>query len=344
MPLPSPPEETPPPDIAAVAATELTSGAAADSDLVRSVTPLMGIDTRASLSPRVLIVEDDTPLAEAVATCLGDHDYHAMIASSGREALEAAREWGPALAIVDVQLPDMDGFALAEAFAADRKLSTLPVLFASGIADLPNHVRRLQSLACDFLRKPYGSDELIARVERGLAEARVREQLRRVARFDELTGLGNLRLLEERMAVESARLSRYGTPFALVVADLDGLKRINDAHGHLAGSAVLRAVGDALRAEIRETDLAVRYGGDEFVVLLPHTPLGAAQTFAERLLRRVGELRPEGISISVSIGIGAYDPAVDASLQGLLARTDAAAYRAKRNGGGQIAIAAPVAS
>src|SRR5205814_10454043 len=96
----------------------------------------------------------------------------------------------------------------------------------------------------------------------------------------------------ERRAGRPARRERYGTPLTVVVIDVDGLKRINDAHGHLTGSAVLRSLGEALRAEIRETDVAFRYGGDEFVVLLPHTDQRDGLAFAERLIGRIPTLRP----------------------------------------------------
>src|SRR6185436_15522481 len=117
---------------------------------------------------------------------------------------------------------------------------------------------------------------------------------------------------------------------------LDGLKQINDKHGHLTGTAVLREVGEAVRREIRETDVAFRYGGDEFVVLLPHTGMTDALAFCERLLGHIRLLRPAGLQVSASIGVAAYDDAVDDSIQAQLARADSATYSAKRTGGNRI--------
>jgi diguanylate cyclase (GGDEF)-like protein len=118
--------------------------------------------------------------------------------------------------------------------------------------------------------------------------------------------------------------------------DLDGLKQINDRHGHLTGTEVLRAVGEAVRHEIRETDVAFRYGGDEFVVLLPHTGMADALAFADRLLGRIRKLRPCDIVVSASIGAAAYDDAIDDSIQAQLARADSATYAAKRLGGNRV--------
>jgi two-component system, cell cycle response regulator len=305
-----------------------------DEDRVnRAPTPVLGVLIPSTKGKHVLVVEDDADTAETLCTLLGDEGYQADSALSGADAIAKVHAAPPSLVLLDVGLPDKDGLAVALEVAADRRSAHVPILFLSGVRDLPERVRRSRLLQFDFLRKPYGAQELLARVERCIAQAEVRARLRIDALIDELTGLGNMRLLDERLEVEAARRARYGTPVAVVVADLDGLKRINDKHGHLTGSAVLRAVGDALRAEVRETDVAIRYGGDEFVVLLPHTGLQDAEAFCERLQRRVAGLNPNGIPISVSIGIAAFDERSDDVIRDTLARADAAAYRAKRDGG-----------
>jgi two-component system cell cycle response regulator len=238
--------------------------------------------------------------------------------------------------ILDVGLPDQDGVEVALELVSDRRTAHLPVLFVSGHEDLAARVRAIRQVYCDFLRKPYHEQDLLARVERCLAESDLRLRLESDARIDELTGLGNPRLLDERLGVESARRARYGTPLTILVMDLDGLKQINDKHGHLTGTAVLRAVGEALRQQIRETDVAFRYGGDEFVVLLPHTGMADALAFSERLLACIRKLRPCDVGVSVSIGVAAYDDAVDDSIQAQLARADSATYAAKRLGGNRV--------
>src|SRR6185369_10084143 len=144
---------------------------------------------------------------------------------------------------------------------------------------------------------------------------------------DELTGLGNMRLFREQLAAEASRLERHATPLSIVMGDVDGLKGINDREGHAAGSAVLAAIGGALRATIRGNDLAARYGGDEFVVLLPHTDLAAGVAFCGRLLDEIPRLRPHGVRIAISLGVASFDRDIDDSLQSLLERADRAAYR-----------------
>ena len=306
------------------------------SRIDRTATPVLGVLTLPARSKRILVVEDDRDMADTLCELLAEQGYQTESVVSGADAIAKARALSPALVILDVGLPDQDGVEVALELAGDRRTAQLPVLFISGRDDLPARVRECRHLSCDFLRKPYHEQELLARVERCLADSDLRARLESDARIDELTGLGNPRLLDERLGVEAARRARYGTPLSIVVMDLDGLKQINDQHGHLTGTAVLREVGEAVRREIRETDVAFRYGGDEFVVLLPHTGMADALAFADRLLGHLRRLRPHGIAVSASIGVAAYDDAVDDSIQAQLARADAATYAAKRMGGNRI--------
>jgi two-component system cell cycle response regulator len=306
------------------------------SRIDRTATPVLGVLTLPARSKRILVVEDDRDMAETICQLLSEQGYQTESVLSGADAIAKVRTLSPALVILDVGLPDQDGVEVALELVADRRTAQLPVLFVSGREDLATRVRECRQLNCDFLRKPYHEQELLTRVERCLADSDMRARLESDARIDELTGLGNPRLLDERLGIESARRARYGTPLTILVMDMDGLKQINDKHGHLMGTAVLRGVGEAVRDEIRETDVAFRYGGDEFVVLLPHTGMTDAMIFAERLLGRIRLLRPSGIPVSASIGVAAYDDAVDDSIQAQLARADSATYSAKRLGGNRI--------
>jgi diguanylate cyclase (GGDEF)-like protein len=297
---------------------------------------VFGVLIHPPASLRILIVEDDVALIQAMTSLLEEQGYQVESVSRGADGVRSAVERPPALLILDLGLPDQDGLTVAAELVSDRRTAQIPVLFLSGRPDLATRVRVLRDMPGDFLRKPYRAEELLARVERCLTDSDARARLRSDARIDGLTGLGNVRLLAERLQVEAARRVRYGTPLTVVVLDVDGLKQINDAHGHLTGSAVLRSLGDALRAEIRETDVAFRFGGDEFVVLLPHTNLQDGVAFGERLLGRIRSLRPCAISVSVSIGVAGSDDSKDGTIQAQLGRADAAAYAAKRAGGDRV--------
>jgi two-component system, cell cycle response regulator len=305
-------------------------------------TPAWGIRALPADEPRkVVVVEDDPDVAFALQASLESEGYQVEVTTTADQALATVQRRPPSLVILDVSLPDGNGFSVAKAMAAHRRTAQVPVLFLSAVEDLASQVRSLHRDEADFLQKPFDWNELLTRVEQSILRAEHRDQLLCSARTDVLTGLGNRRFLEEHLGTEAARLDRYGTPLSLAILDVDGLKTVNDRHGHAAGSALLRAVGEALQHTVRETDLAARYGGDEFVVVLPHTDLDHAGGFAERLLARLRTLRPCGLPVSVSIGVAAFDGRLDATVEDLFKRADGAAYRAKREGGNRVHLDRP---
>jgi len=165
---------------------------------------------------------------------------------------------------------------------------------------------------------------------------------RREAAQDALTGLANRRTLDARLATEHARFARRGEPLSVLMLDLDHFKRVNDDYGHAAGDDVLAATARALGDELRAIDLGARFGGEEFLAMLPDTPLDDAMRVAERIRRRIAAMRAlhDGVAIPVTVSIGAAQLAPGESITSLLARTDAALYEAKR-GGRDRCVAAP---
>ncbi|MFH0769092.1 MAG: GGDEF domain-containing protein, partial [Chloroflexota bacterium] len=172
-------------------------------------------------------------------------------------------------------------------------------------------------------------------IENSQLYAEVREK----ARNDELTGLLNRRSLDEVMAIEINRHARYGGIFSLVILDLDSFKAFNDHYGHLAGDKCLGEIGSILKNTIRSADQAFRYGGDEFAILLPNTPIDATKGVAERVRREVAAKVIGGnIPVTTSLGVASW-PASGREANEVIAAADAALYAAKRSGGNRIAVA-----
>lgn len=286
---------------------------------------------------KILIIGDAGAHTRSLTVALRNAGYDIDLASDQEEGVRHARETQPHLIILDLRLPILDGLAVTRQINRDEHTHQIPLLFLYGVDETVPQMGMIEDV--DFLRKPWRTDELLARVERGLSQSGLLNRLRREAHIDELTGLANLRQFHARK--ERARVDSCGTALSVVAVDVDRLKQINDKYGHAAGSEALAAVGKVLRDEIRDTDLAVRSGGDEFVVLLPHTTSPEASAFAGRVLAHLDRLADRGLVVSVSMGVATLHPALGRSLDSLLEQADQATYRAKRSGGHRVCVFDP---
>src|SRR5438105_6364682 len=252
-------------------------------------------------SARILIVDDHEDNVELLRARLESWGYRTESAKDGAEALAAIEEKLPDLVLLDVMMPKIDGIEVARRVKNNPDLPFIPIIMQTALDSTENKVEGLEAGADDYITKPIDFAELKARVnsmlrikrlqdaleerERQLLEAN--ERLRHMSQTDALTGLDNRRHLEERIDEMFEHARRLNEPFACVMCDLDRFKSVNDTHGHQAGDAVLKQFAKILRNEVREIDRAGRYGGEEFMLLLPGTVLDAAVTFAERVRKQV---------------------------------------------------------
>ena len=293
--------------------------------------------------PRLLVVDDEEDAREALLEVL-EPEYDVLTAPDGEAAVELAREEHPDVVLMDLVMPRLDGLGALERLRGDATTSDIPVIFVSGHGDDAVKVRSLDLGAVDFLQKPFSERELRARVERTLRLVRSQTALREAAQTDALTGLANLRAFRARIEEEVKRARRYHTPLTCVMADMDQLKPINDELGHAAGDRAIAAVAAVIREELRETDFGARYGGDEFVLLLPHTAADEGRVFAERVCTRLHEtvLEVSGrrIALAASFGVACLvDDLRDDAAEALVRAADEALYAAKRSGRGRVAVA-----
>jgi diguanylate cyclase (GGDEF)-like protein len=200
-----------------------------------------------------------------------------------------------------------------------------------------------QELTRDPLTYPYvAGSTLLVFVLFGLILGHQADRLANLSMLDPLTGLANGRALQERMQEEQERVARYGGVLSLLLIDLDGLKQINDEHGHRTGTDALLSVGAAIRRVVRATDVGARWGGDEFAILAPQTAGAAALRVGERLRFALAEGQAGGLSITISVGVATVDAATETvSIGTLWERADIALYQAKQEGRNRVASFSP---
>jgi diguanylate cyclase (GGDEF) domain len=319
--------------------------------------------------PRILIVDDTPANLVAMRRLLAREDADLVEAGSGNEALAACLEQDFACILLDVQMPDMDGFEVAATLQGEERMRDTPVIFitAAYTEDL-DRLRGYDFGAVDYLAKPVDDRVLRSKVRVFLELYRTRQKLQRAledlfershrlqeevtrrqqaeeaarhqATHDPLTGLPNRLLFNDRLegAVERAR--RRQRSFALMYLDIDGFKPVNDLHGHAAGDALLRQIARRLLDSVRGLDTVARIGGDEFALILEE-PAGRADALdggrrlVEALARPFRLSDPVEVTVGVSIGVAMY-PEDASSGEVLVGLADAAMYRAKRSGRGQV--------
>jgi two-component system, cell cycle response regulator len=293
---------------------------------------------------RILVVDDNPDNVEIVSTRLQFRGYQVDEATDGEAALRKVQESPPDLILLDVMLPGIDGYEIARRIKNDERLPYIPIILVTARDSTQDKVMGLDAGADDYLTKPLNFPELEARVRSMLRIKRLQDELEqknreleRLSISDGLTGLFNHRHIQHLLEEEYERAVRARDKLTVAMLDLDRFKLVNDTFGHQAGDRVLEEFADVLRREAREIDRLGRYGGEEFIVILPETGIEDAAVFLERVRRSVAR-RPfhvgsnEPHHMTVSAGVATFPhPGID-DPQGLLRSADQALYAAKEGG------------
>ncbi|WP_298816415.1 diguanylate cyclase [Chloroflexus sp.] len=300
-------------------------------------------------SSTILIV-DDTPANLLLLTqLLQGQSYDVRPVTRGAMALTTARSVRPDLILLDIRMPDVDGYTICQELKADPATSHIPVIFISALDDTEDKVRAFEVGGVDYVTKPFQPAEVLARVRTHLALAQARAALEmanrelqralareaELARIDWLTGVYNRSHFYELATHEFAIATRYNRPLTICMIDVDHFKQINDQYGHLIGDQVLRHVAQVLAHQIRAADCIGRFGGEEFILLLPNTDVTAGMLLAERLRAAIAGLvintEKGAIQTTISAGVAGRQPA-DTVIERLIDRADQALYAAKQQG------------
>lgn len=271
-------------------------------------------------------------------------------AADGLQGLKLLLNEAVDVVLCDLEMPGLDGEKLLRVKEARPSAAHIPFLFITASQNLDRKARLLDAGACDAITKPLHPAELVARLRLHLKIKRLQDELRvknetlaRLSTTCPVTGLRTRRYVSEVLSIEFLRARRYHSQVAVLMADLDHFKRVNDQFGHQAGDAVLRGVSDLLMSQLRATDVAGRYGGEEILVILSENDSDGGRTVAERWRESVETARfksldERDISARISIGVASYHHGL-ASPEDLLAAADAALYRAKAAGRNRVEVA-----
>jgi diguanylate cyclase (GGDEF)-like protein len=307
---------------------------AIDVDLSRTMPSMLSIDPFKT-RPRILVVDDD-PFNFDLLEDIFESEYDVVSARNGKAALEIAAGEMPDLILLDVMMPGMNGYEVCRRLKAQHRTTDIPVIFITALGDLTAEMRGLELGAADYVTKPVNPPSVRARVHHQIKLKSALQKLTQLAATDALTGLANRGKFDEMLAYEYARHARSGREFSLILLDIDHFKKFNDNFGHACGDDCLRQVAGAITEPVgRSTDLAARFGGEEFAILLPETPLKGAMVTAEKVRQRMGSLvlcQGAATPVTASFGVVSTRHLPGGSAAGLLAQVDQQLYAAKAGG------------
>lgn len=304
----------------------------------------------------ILVVDDNPQNLRLLIAILSMRGYKVRPAPSGSIALESAFSTPPDLILLDIMMPEMNGYEVCQKLKESELTSSVPVIFISAIDAVADKVKAFEMGAVDYITKPFQAEEILARVNTHLSLRRTQKMLeeeielrkeseerlkvtslkyQKMATQDYLTGVSNRRYFMERAQEELIRANRYKHPLTFMMMDIDHFKRINDTYGHHAGDQVLKNVASICTDNLRVHDLFGRIGGEEFSAMLPETNLNDAMVVAERIRKSIEEAEwaIDGKKVSCTISIGMSQLNDDSeTLDNLMKKADEALYLAKSSG------------
>lgn len=312
----------------------------------------------------ILIVDDNPVNLDLLSGMLLDRGFRVRVATNGRRAISAAKSAVPDLVMLDINMPEMDGYEVCRQMKDDASTRHVPVIFISALDNALDKVKAFSTGGADYVTKPFQFEEVLARIEIQLKISRLQKEmerknaemelknlqldranrmLRALSYLDGLTGIANRRHFEESLDQEWRRAIRSGAPLSLLMVDIDRFKALNDAYGHQYGDDCLRQVATTFADTLKRAgDLAARYGGEEFAVVLPATELEGAAAIGEIIRSSVEELaiahdQSPCQVVTVSVGAATSIPTEETAATELIDLADRALYQAKHAGRNRVA-------
>lgn len=304
------------------------------------------------MSATLLIIDDSPTMRQQVISTLEKVRLfdHFLEADNGLDGFKVLLGNPVDVVLCDLEMPGMDGLKFLALHNAREELRDVPVIMLTGREDREQKIKGLEQGASDYVIKPFDPGELIARVKVQLKIKRLQDDLKaqnrkfeELSNTDSLTQLANRRFLMNMFEKEFHRSERHQHPLSLIMADIDHFKPINDTYGHQQGDVVLKAVASEMKNLLREYDLAARFGGEEFALVLPETDLLKATQVAERVRERIAAMRFAGalalLRMTISLGVATSPGSGIKGVNDLIRVADDALYTAKREGRNRVVVA-----
>jgi two-component system cell cycle response regulator len=287
----------------------------------------------------LLLIDDDITMINLLKGHLEKQGYMVLAALTAKRALQLFYDQKPDCIILDIYLPDQEGFELLDTLMEKSQSNFIPIMLISSDNKKETRIRGYQRGAVDFIAKPFDLDELTVRLENRIS---FKDKINNAVLVDELTGAFNRKFFKTGLNCNLFELTKSKESFSLVMIDLDNFKNVNDRYGHFVGDDVLRGFAQFMLKNIRESDYLVRYGGEEFMLILPDTKQHDAKTFVERLLQDFGEITffsEGGTSFSVTFSAGVVEMGnTEIHLDEYLKQVDLALFNAKEHGKNQVSV------
>ncbi|HEY3426975.1 MAG TPA: diguanylate cyclase [Negativicutes bacterium] len=319
--------------------------------------------------PLIMIVDDNPYNLQIIAVLIENSGYESVLAQTGQQVFDFVSKEKPDLILLDIMMPEIDGYEVCRILQQDETTRQIPIIFLTAKVEAADIVKGLEAGAVDYITKPFNTIELQARIKTHLELKKVRddlkqsnkqlqevntalqaanqlitvknqmlkemmEQLEYAAKVDALTGLFNRRYAVEKIEEEVARQQRNQKSFSFLMADIDFFKKVNDTYGHDGGDHVLKAISQMMQQTIREQDWLARWGGEEFLMLLPESDLAEAMLVAERIRQKIEEnvidYQKMKIAVTITLGVATYDGTEP--VEQIIKKADNALYDGKASG------------
>jgi len=291
----------------------------------------------------VLVVDDEKQNLETLTRILSP-DYTVYTVKNGQDALKIAKRHLPDVILLDILMPDMDGFEVFKIIKDDEQVSNIPIIFVTALGNPEDEEKGLAMGAVDYVVKPYNPASVKLRVHHQIQIINQIETIKQLSTIDPLTRIPNRRSFDYRLCLEYDRSKRDKTPLSLLMLDIDNFKKFNDTYGHLQGDAVLQVVAKTIEQALRRSlDFVARWGGEEFVAILPDTDTKGAYNVAENIRKNIEKAavpchKGKETKVTVSIGLNTCIPMQNSSAKDFFNGADKALYKAKKTGKNKVHI------